>query len=257
MLSFALISQLIGLSSASGTRAGGSLLLVGLAAHFQFLTLPPEMAWMATPEALAIFITLLAFEMYTQRDGDLRMFLGTAQLALSAGSGAMVALASAGMRTGQLPPWAVGVVGAGIALATLTMRQRLARSVDQLESELFHPYRWLMRAEDCLALGLAAAALLWAPLALALVLMFTVGSVVAGVLARRLEARSRRPCPAGCGASIREEASRCPKCRADVPVAVTLDLRLGGRARDVIRQTLDSELPGLREAPERRVAGKR
>ncbi|QSQ27458.1 hypothetical protein JY651_22215 [Pyxidicoccus parkwayensis] len=88
-------------------------------------------------------------------------------------------------------------------------------------------------------------------------MMFTVGSVVAGVLARRLEARSRRPCPAGCNASIREEASRCPKCRADVPVAVRLDLRLGGRARDVIRQTLASELPGLSDAPERRVSGKR
>ena len=245
MLSFALISQLIGLSSASGTRAGGSLLLLALAAHFQILALPQEMAWMATPEAMAIFITLLAFEMYTQRDGDLRMFLGTA------------ALASMGVQAGQMPSWAVGAVGAGIAVATLSMRQRLAQSVDQLESELFHPYRWLMRAEDCLALGLAAAALLWAPLALALVLVFTVGSVVAGAVARRLEARSRRPCPAGCGASIREEASRCPKCRADVPVAVKLDLRLGGRARDVIRQTLPSELPGLRDAPERRVAGKR
>ncbi|WP_163997182.1 DUF4126 domain-containing protein [Pyxidicoccus caerfyrddinensis] len=247
MLSFALISQLIGLSSASGTRAGGSLLLLALAAHFRFLVLPADMAWMATPEAMGIFVTLLAFEMYTQRDGDLRMFLGSAQLALSAGSGAMVALASMGVQTGQLSPWAVGAVGAGIAVATLSMRQRLQQSVDQLESELFHPYRWLMRAEDFLGLGVAAAAILWAPLALALVGIFTVGCVAAGMVARRMEARSRRPCPAGCGASIRQEASRCPKCKADVPVAVKLDLRLGGRARDVVRGALPAQLPMFRD----------
>lgn len=240
MLSFALVSQLIGLSSASGTRAGGSLLLLALAAHFHFLALPPELAWMATPEAMGSFATLLAFEMYTQRDVDLRMLLGTAQFALSAGSGAMVALASMGLETGRLSPWAVGAVGAGIAVATLATRQRLQQSVDQLESELFHPNKWLMRTEDCLALGMAAAAILWAPLALTLVGVFTVGCVALGLLARRMEARSRRPCPAGCGASIRQEASRCPKCRADVPVVVKLDLRLGGRARDVIRGMVGS-----------------
>lgn len=212
---------------------------------------------MATSEAVVIFVSLLAFEMYTQRDGDLRMFLGLAQLALSASSGAMVAMASLGVQPGTVPSWAVGAVGAGIAVATLTMRQRLAQGVEQLESEVLHPYKWLMRAEDFLGLGVAAAAILWAPLALLLVLVFTVGCVVASAAARRIEARSRRPCPAGCGASIREEASRCPKCRADVPVAVTLDLRFGGRARDALRGALPQELPGPGEAPERRAAGRR
>lgn len=253
MLSFAIVSQLIGLSSASGTRAGGSLLLVALAAHFQYVALPAELAWMATPEAMGAFGALLAFEMFTQRDQDLRVLLGLAQLGLSAGSGATVALASMGVQTGQMPPWAVGAAGAGIAVVTLALRQWLQGHVAQLETELVHPHRWLLRAEDFFGLGVAAAALLWAPLALTLVGVFTVGCVAAGLVARRLEARSRRPCPAGCGASIRLEASRCPKCRADVPVAVKRDLRLAGRAQDVIRGALtsvESQVPRL-EVPGR------
>ncbi|WP_164016901.1 DUF4126 domain-containing protein [Pyxidicoccus trucidator] len=244
MISFAILSQLIGLSSASGTRAGASLLLVAAASHFHYVALPPEMAWMATPEAMGTFVALLAFEMYTQRDADLRLFLGLAQFSLSAASGAVVAMASMGVQTEQLPPWAVGAVGAGIAVATYSMRQRLQDSVGNLETDLAHPYRWLLRMEDFVALAVAAAAILFAPLALALVIVFTVGCVVAGLFARRLEGRSRRPCPAGCGASIRKEASRCPKCRADVPVLVKLELRLAGRAQDAIRGALKSAVDG-------------
>ncbi|NMO17211.1 DUF4126 domain-containing protein [Pyxidicoccus fallax] len=240
MISFALVSQLIGLSSASGTRAGGSLLLVALASHFQYVALPPEMVWMATPQAMGVFVALLVFEMFTQRDNDLRVLLGLAQLGLSAGSGATVALASVGVQTGQMPPWAVGIVGGGVAVMTLWMRQWLQANVAQLENELIHPHRWLLRAEDFFGLGVAAAAILWAPLALTLVIVFTVGCMVAGLMARRMEARARRTCPAGCGALIRQEASRCPKCRADVPVAQKLDLRLAGKARDAIRGALAS-----------------
>jgi hypothetical protein len=254
MLSFALVSQLIGLGGASGTRAGGSLLLVALASHYHYLTLPPELAWMATPQAMGAFAALLAFEMYTQRDSDLRMLLGLAQLGLSAGSGATVALASLEVQTGQVPPWVVGAVGAGIAVATLSLRQWLHGQVEQLETEVLHPQRWLLRSEDFLGLGMAAAAILWAPLALALVIVFAVGCGVAGLVAHRMEARSRRPCPAGCGASIRQEASRCPKCRADVPVAVRLDLRLGGRAQDALRDALASAVDE-RAAPVRRRPG--
>ncbi len=251
MLSFALVSQLIGLGGASGTRAGGSLLLVALASHYHYLSLPPELAWMATPQAMGAFVALLAFEMYTQRDSDLRVLLGLAQLGLSAGSGATVALASMDVQTGQVPPWVVGGVGAGLAVATLLLRQWLHGHVEQLETEVLHPQKWLLRTENFVGLGMAAAAILWAPLALALVIVFAVGCGVAGIAANRMEARSRRPCPAGCGASIRQEASRCPKCRADVPVAVKLDLRLGGKAQDAIRGALASAISGV-EAPPRK-----
>jgi hypothetical protein len=240
MLEFALVSQVIGLSSASGTRAGGSLLLVALAAHYQYVGLPPDLAWIATPQALGAFVALLAFEMYSQRDSDLRMLLGVAQFGLSAASGATVTLASLNVETGQVPPWAMGAAGAGIAVATLAVRQWLHGQVEQLETEVLHPHRWLLRSEDLLGLGIAAAALLWPALSLALVGVFAVACAVAGVAARRFEARSRRPCPAGCGASIRQEASRCPKCRADVPVVTRLDLRIAGRAQDAVREALAS-----------------
>ena len=49
MISFAIISQLIGLSSASGTRAGASLLLVAVASHFHYVALPPEMSTALRP----------------------------------------------------------------------------------------------------------------------------------------------------------------------------------------------------------------
>ncbi|AKF85906.1 protein of unknown function [Myxococcus fulvus] len=248
MLTYALVSQAIGLSGASGTRAGGSLLLLALAAHAQYLTLPPELTWLATPQALGAMVALLAFEMYTQRDSDLRMVLGLAQFALSAGSGATVALASVGVGTEGLPPWAVGAVGAFVAVSTLSLRQWLHTRVDHLETEVLRPRKWLLRIEDCFGLGLAAVAILWAPLALVLVLLFTAACAVAGWLAYRLEARGRRPCPAGCGARIRQEASRCPKCHADVPIARRLDLRLAGRMRDALQSALGSGTSGVSRA---------
>ncbi len=243
MLEFALVSQVIGLGSASGTRAGGSLLLVALAAHYQYVGLPPDLAWIAAPEALGAFVALLVFEAYSQRDSDLRMLLGVAQFGLSAASGATVALASMNVQTAQVPPWALGALGAGVAVATLGMRQWLHGQVEQLETEVLHPRRWLLRSEDLMGLGIAAAALLWPVLSLALVGVFAVVCAAAGLVARRMEARSRRPCPAGCGASIRQEASRCPKCRADVPVVTRLDLRLAGRAQDAVRGALASVVP--------------
>src|SRR5215217_7842733 len=124
MLTFALASQVIGLSGASGTRAGGSLLLLALAAHYHYLSLPPELMWLATPQAL----------------------------------------------------------GAFVAVSTLSVRQWLHTRVDQLETEVLHPRRWLLRTEDVFGLGLAAVAILWAPLSLALVLLFTLACGAAGLV---------------------------------------------------------------------------
>jgi hypothetical protein len=240
VLSFALVSQAIGLSSASGTRAGGSLLLVAVAAHFHYISLPPELTWISTPQALGAFVALLAFEMYTQRDSDLRMLLGLAQAGLSAASGATVALASMDVHVEALPPWALGALGAAVAVGTHSLRQWLHAQLEQLESDVLHPHRWLLRTEDLLGLSIGVCALLFAPLALALVLLLALAAAGVGLVSRRLEARSRRPCPASCGASIRLEASRCPRCRNDVPVARALDLRLAGKAQDAIRGALAS-----------------
>jgi hypothetical protein len=80
---------------------------------------------------------------------------------------------------------------------------RLHRALLQLENDVVHPRRWVLRLEQggVLGLGLAAA-------------LFVLGAKAA----KRAEAVWRRPCPA-CGEAIRVEASRCPACRADVPVA--------------------------------------
>jgi len=54
----------------------------------------------------------------------------------------------------------------------------------------------------------------------------------------------------GCGTKLKAPENsagkkiRCPKCRADVPVVVKLDLRLAGKAQDAIRGALASVVDG-------------
>ncbi|HSP79464.1 MAG TPA: DUF4126 domain-containing protein [Myxococcaceae bacterium] len=242
MSPFFLLSQAVGLGGASGTRAGWSLLAVAVAAHAGRVVLPPELEWMGSPQALAGFGVLLAFEWLTERDEDAHLLLGLVQYGLSAAAGALTVMASLQVSTEGLPPWVLGAGGALFAVGTLGLRRRLYEELADLESELFHPLRWLHRLEEGGVVGLCLAIFLAAPLALGGVVLAVSAGVLAGLLARKLEARFRRPCP-GCGAAIREEASRCPSCRAEVPVEGWVDLRLGG---DAVRGALDGALASLR-----------
>jgi hypothetical protein len=234
MISYALISQAIGLSGASGTRAGLCLLAVALASHQGYVSLPPELAWMAHPGAMAGFGVILVFEMLTDRDEDMRLLLGLVQYGLSAGSGALSVMASLDVSTGQVPEWAVGAGGAALAVGTLALRRRVHTEFAGLESEFFHPVKWLNRLQEGGVLGLCVAIFVAPALALVVVGVMVLAGVLAAVMAHRMEARLfRRPCPS-CGAAIRVEASRCVRCRADVPVVKQLDLRLGDKAQAAI-----------------------
>ena len=99
MIPLTLVSQAIGLSSASGTRAGVSLLAVALASHQGYVSLPSSLGWMAHPGAMAAFAVVLVFEMITDRDEDMHMLLGLVQYGLSASSGAMAVMASMNVAT--------------------------------------------------------------------------------------------------------------------------------------------------------------
>jgi len=240
VISYSLASQAIGLSSASGTRAGLSLLAVALASHQGYVTLPPELAWMTHPGAMAGFAVILLFEMMTDRDEDAHMLLGLVQYGLSAAGGAMSVMASLGVATQGTPEWAVGTGGAVLAVGMLALRRKVHTEFAGLESELFHPMKWNNRLQEGGVLGLCVAVFVAPAIALAIVLVMVAAGVVAGVMAHRMEERLfRRPCPA-CGAAIRVEASRCLGCRADVPVAKHLDLRLGDKAQAAVRAAFAS-----------------
>ena len=240
MIPFTLLSQAVGLSSASGTRAGVSLLAVALASHQGYVSLPASLQWMAHPGAMAAFAVILVFEMLTDRDEDMHMLLGLVQYGLSASSGAMTVMASMNVPTGSVPEWAVGAAGAGMAIATLALRRRVHAEFMGLESEFFHPLKWLNRLQEGGVLGLCLAVFFAPAFAISVVLVMVVAGVVAAWMAHRMEARLyRRPCPS-CGAPIRVEASRCVLCRTEVPVAKQLDLQLGNKAQAAIRGAISS-----------------
>jgi len=240
VIPFTLVSQAIGLSSASGTRAGVSLLAVTLAAHQGYVSLPTSLQWMAHPGAMAAFAVVLVFEMITDRDEDMHMLLGLVQYGLSASSGAMSVMASMNVAAPAVPEWALGAGGAGLAIATLALRRRVHSEFMGLESEFFHPLRWLNRLQEGGVIGLCLAIFFAPAFAVAVVVFMLAAGVVAAWMAHRMEARLyRRPCPS-CGAPIRVEASRCVLCRTEVPVHKQLDLRLGNKAQAAIRGAMGS-----------------
>jgi len=240
VIAFSLVSQAIGLSSASGTRAGVSLLAVALASHQGYVSLPASLQWMAHPGAMAAFAVVLVFEMITDRDEDMHMLLGLVQYGLSASSGAMSVMASMNVAAPAVPEWALGAGGAGLAIATLALRRRVHSEFMGLESEFFHPLRWLNRLQEGGVIGLCLAIFFAPAFAVAVVVFMLAAGVVAAWMAHRMEARLyRRPCPS-CGASIRVEASRCVLCRTEVPVHKQLDLRLGNKAEAAIRGAMGS-----------------
>ncbi|HEX8705971.1 MAG TPA: DUF4126 domain-containing protein [Myxococcaceae bacterium] len=240
MIPFTVVSQAVGLSSASGTRAGVSLLAVALASNQGYVSLPAALQWMAHPGAMAAFAVVLVFEMLTDRDEDMHMLLGLVQYGLSASSGAMTVMASMNVQTASVPEWAVGAAGAGMAIATLALRRQVHAQFMGLESEFFHPLKWLNRLQEGGVLGLCLAVFFAPVFAIAVVVVMVVAGVVAAWMAHRMEARLyRRPCPS-CGAPIRVEASRCVLCRTEVPVAKQLDLRLGDKAQAAIRGAISS-----------------
>lgn len=237
-----MVSQALGLSSASGTRAGLSLLAVALASHQGYVSLPSSLMWMAHPGAMAAFAVVLAFEMITDRDEDMHMLLGLVQYGLSASGGALTVMASLNVATQGVPEWVVGAGGAGLAIATLALRRRVHSEFMSLESEFVHPLRWLNRLQEGGVLALCFAIFFAPALALGAVVLMGVAGGVAAFLAHRAEARLyRRPCPS-CGASIRVEASRCVRCHTEVPVAKRLELGLGDKARAALRGAIGSVL---------------
>lgn len=203
--------RLLGLSAASGARGALVLVVLGLAGRFLGVELHGPWAHLSRPEVLGALGALALFEAWAERDDDLRSLAALALAGVQAASGGAAALAVAD----QLPPWAAGALGVAVALGVSWARSHLHRLLGAVRSEVADPRRWLARLEGGGALGVAVAALLAPVLAVGLVLLAALVGLAVARLARAVEAAWRRPCPA-CGAAIRVEASRCPRCRAEV-----------------------------------------
>jgi hypothetical protein len=240
MLPYAWVAQALGVSSASGTRAGWSLLAVAVAARAGYVELPPGLLWLTHPGALVGFGVVLAFEWWLGQDEDLRTLLGLVQYGLSAAAGGVSMLAVMDVQARGMPEWALAGTGGMVAVVTLGLRRKVHAELAALESELFSPLKWVGRLEEGGVVGLLVAVFLAPVLALGVVVLAAVGGLLAVRAAHRLEARFRRPCPA-CGEAIRQEASRCPACRAEVPVEKLQSLGLAAPAR----AALEAAVSGL------------
>jgi len=206
--------RLLGLSAASGVRGALVLLVLGLAGRFLGLPLSGGFDALSRPEVLGALAAVALFEAWAERDDDLRELASLALTGVQAASGAVAGLAL----SDRLPPWAAGALGVGVALAVSFLRGRVHRLLAAARTEVVNPRRWLSRLEGGGALGVAAAALLAPVLAVALVVAAALVGVAVARTARAVEAAWRRPCPR-CGAAIRVEASRCPRCRSAVETA--------------------------------------
>jgi hypothetical protein len=79
-------------------------------------------------------------------------------------------------------------------------------------------WRWIETGGILGALAIAVAApFLMTALAIALALALGLAWSTFRAWDLWADRRARRPCPAGCGAAVRVEACRCPRCRAAVP----------------------------------------
>ncbi len=252
MVPYALVAQALGLSGASGTRAGWSLLAVAVAARAGYVALPPELLWLSHPGALVGFGVVLAFEWWVGQDEDLRELLGVVQYGLSAAGGALSMLALLDVPTQGVPGWTLAGGGGLLAVVTLGLRRRVHAELAALESELFHPLKWVGRLEEGGVVGLLVAVFLAPVLAVGVVVLAAVAGVLAVRAAHRLEARFRRPCPA-CGLAIREEASCCPGCRAEVPVEALKTLGLAAPARAAFEAAVSGLGREVTREPSRRV----
>jgi Domain of unknown function (DUF4126) len=239
VIDFATVARVAGLGSASGTRAGVTLLALGLMARFQSIAPPAGLGWIASAPALGGFAALALVELLAERDDDVADLLAWVQYGTRGLCGAVAALAAAAAaKSGWHPPtWAMGAAGAAFAIATQGARRRLHAILLKVRSEAFDPRRWLARIEEGGAIGLAVASLAAPLLVAALIAAGVAAAGLAWLVARAVEQGFRRPCPV-CGKQIRGEASKCAKCGAEVEVARVRDLRLAGTARDRVANLL-------------------
>lgn len=219
-MTLALLGQLLGIAAASGTRATLTLLAVVLVARLGDGNVPEGLSFLTTNVGLAALVAVAVLDEVVDRDPELQEIVAVANVGVRGAAGAASAWGVASLADGSLPDSATWVLGAGIAVAVHLVRIRVLAYVPEGTGGL-GPRTWLAWLEAGGVLGLIVAVFVAPVLALGFVLLGTVLSVAAVVVARNLDrSRHRRVCP-HCQTWARKEASRCPQCRNAIPVERT------------------------------------
>lgn len=216
-MSLALLGQLVGVAAASGTRATLTLLTVALVARLGAYTLPAGLSFLSSNIGLSMLVALAVLDELVDRDPELQELLALANVGIRGAAGAIGAWGIDGMMDGAMPESATWLLGASIAIGVHLVRVRALAYVPEGTAG-FGPRTWVAWLEAGGVFGLLAAVFLAPLLALGFAVAATVLGAAVLLAARRVErARHRRACP-HCAASIRKEASLCPKCRNAVPI---------------------------------------
>jgi hypothetical protein len=221
-----LIAQALVAGGLSGARPLLSLLVLGLAARFTYEgALTGDVAWIVDTYGLLVLAGLSYLEHEVRDDPDMEELLRWPLGALGTVCGVLAARLIAAT-SGESDAIASGatswLAAAGAAVASIGIQTARRRALEALD-DFASLEGWWRRVEAGGVVGTLV--LIWALpfLAIGFVVLLTVGAVVIGYVSRRWQqaedARRRRPCPQ-CQTAIREEATRCPSCRAEVePVA--------------------------------------
>lgn len=214
---FEIASSLLGLGTASGTRASLALLIVAGASRAGWVQIPSSFAFATSTPMLGALVAATVLEEFLERDDDAQQLLSLVKYGLH-GTGAVVVCWML-IEKFHLPldGWPIAVIGGALAAATHNVRMKLHDALRDLEAGIVTPRRWLTWLEVGGAVGIASAVLL-APLVSAVfALIAAILCGLAGLLVARIERSQRRPCPT-CHMPVRKEARLCPHCKEALPV---------------------------------------
>jgi hypothetical protein len=196
--------------------------LVALGARLGYIAhLPPSLSFFESTTGLGVMLGLIVLEGWLEKDDDIQELLAIAKYGVHGSGGMLVSYVLVDQLQLPLAGWPVILIGAAVSVATHGFRMQLHGMLRGIGTGLLSPRQWLLWLEGGGVLGVCVAALLAPWLALTMVGLGALGGVAAWVVGRKIERRKRRACPA-CGHLAREEARRCPECRAEIPIQETL-----------------------------------
>lgn len=134
-------------------------------------------------------------------------------------------------------PWYMVLAALAIGTAVNQALVRARGAVVSLLGDL-SLYRWFAWVESGGVVGVAALAAVLPVLAFAMIVVLGAALAAGGLTLRGValaaDRAARRPCPV-CTGNVRVEATRCPKCKADIPATVRLEPGWAGRVRRAVQ----------------------
>jgi hypothetical protein len=218
-MSATLLATLLGIGAAAGTRSSLTVLVLAVAARFSGFELPQDLQILASDLGLASLLALVVLDELVERDPDLQGLLVLVNVGVRGAGGMVAAWGLQDTMDESLPQPVVWAIGGAAAIGVHLLRTKVQTYIPAARGGLLDPRAWLGWLEVGGVMGLVAAVLLAPLLALGFVVLASAASVLALIVGRNIErARHRRPCP-HCRHWTRMEATRCPRCHQDLPIA--------------------------------------